>query len=146
MKLYTYKTLSGDITIKVDEKWHEWLTEEDKDENNQNRKHYRTDHKYSLGSPLSLDALDRAEDWLVFNTINSYAAVELRLDFEMALETLTPPLILTLCSRCKSDFEDSGSLLFLAKQSGRGCQEDCDFCHSKKGWDYNVVRAKKRRS
>ena len=86
---YTYETLDGSIAIEVDEKWHEWLSEADKLERNQERKHHRADHKYACGTPLSLDALTHAEDWLVLHTTTSYAAVELKIDLEIALETLT---------------------------------------------------------
>ena len=90
MKLYTYETLDGDITIEVDEKWHEWLTESDKEFELQNRSHARPDHKYAPGVPLSLDAVDFLDDWLVFCTTTSYAAVELKIDLETAMELLTP--------------------------------------------------------
>ena len=82
---YTYETLDGSIAIEVDEKWHAWLTEADKLERNQERRHHRADHKYAQGAPLSLDA----EDWLVLHTTTSYAVVELKIDLEIALETLT---------------------------------------------------------
>ena len=90
MKLYTYETLDGDITIEVDEKWHEWLTESDKEFELQDRSHTRPDHKYAPGAPVSLDTADSLDDWLVFSALTSYAAVELKIDLELALELLTP--------------------------------------------------------
>ena len=83
--IYTYETLDGSIAIEVDEKWHAWLSEADKLERNQERRHRRPDHKYACGTPLSLDA----EDWLMLHTTTSYSAVELKIDFEIALESLT---------------------------------------------------------
>ena len=89
MKYYTYKTLDGNLTIEIDDKWHAWLTEADYIENNQERSHRRDDHKYACGRPMSLNSVDSADDWLVFNQITSYTAVELRVDLETAMETLT---------------------------------------------------------
>ena len=89
MKHYTYQTLDGNLTIEVDDKWYAWLTEADYTESNQERSHRRADHKYAYGEPLSLNSFDNADDWLVFNQITSYHAVELRVDLEMVMETLT---------------------------------------------------------
>ena len=90
MKQYIYETLEGNIAIEVDEKWYDWLTEADKAEASQERSHNRPDHKYAPGTPVSLDAEDSLDDWLVFSTLTSYAAVELRIDLELAFELLTP--------------------------------------------------------
>ena len=46
MKQYIYETLDGNVTIEVDEKWYDWLTEADKAEFNQERSHSRPDHRY----------------------------------------------------------------------------------------------------
>ena len=89
MKYYTYKTLDDDLTIEVDDKWHTWLTEADSIEDNHERRHRRADHKYAYGNPLALDSFSSADDWLMFNQITSYTAVELRVDLDMAMETLT---------------------------------------------------------
>ena len=90
MKQYIYETLEGNIAIEVDEKWYDWLTEADKAEANQERSHSRPDHKYAPGEPVSLDVEDSLDDWLVFSALTSYAAVELKVDLERALESLTP--------------------------------------------------------
>ena len=89
MKLYTYKTLDGNLTIEVDDRWHDWLTEADYAESKLERSHTRADHKYAYGTPLSLESLGNADDWMVFNQITSYPAVELKVDLEMAMATLT---------------------------------------------------------
>lgn len=90
MQLYTYKTLDGDVTIEVDDVWYEWLDAKDKEELDQERSHVRPDHKYAPGTPISFDAHDSLDDWLVFSTMTCYRAVELKIDLEMALERLTP--------------------------------------------------------
>ena len=62
---------------------------EDADERRQERRHTRSDHKYAHGAPLSLDAVNNADDWIIFSQMTSYTAVELKIDLEMAMETLT---------------------------------------------------------
>ena len=90
MKTYTYRTAEEPITIEVNEKWHQWLIEADYDEVKQKRRDSCRDHKYVHGSPISLDSVENPDDWLTFVTTSSYSAIELMIDFEMALETLTP--------------------------------------------------------
>lgn len=90
MKTYTYETLDGIITIEIDEIWCTYLANEDRYEENQERRHIRSDHKYALGEPISFDTAERTEDWLVFSSLTSYKAVELKIDLEMALKILTP--------------------------------------------------------
>ena len=89
MNTYIYKTLTGNIPVELDEKWHDWLTEADETQQKQERRHSRSDHKYAPGEPISLNADNSLDDWLVFSTLTSYKAIELKIDLEMALETLT---------------------------------------------------------
>lgn len=87
---YIYKTVTGNVIVELDERWHEILSADDYKEFKQERSHTRPDHKYAPGEPISLDAGESTDDWLVFSTLTSYKAVELKVDLEMALETLTP--------------------------------------------------------
>ena len=89
MKSYIYKTATGNVIVELDERWHELLTAEDKDETNKERRHTRNDHKYARGTPILLGDEESADDWLVFSTDESLKAVELKVDLEMALKTLT---------------------------------------------------------
>jgi len=89
MKSYIYKTATGNVIVELDESWHELLTAEDKDEVNQERRHTRNDHKYARGTPILMGDEESADDWLVFSTDESLKAVELKVDLEMALKTLT---------------------------------------------------------
>ena len=90
VKSYIYKTATGNVIVELDESWHDILTTEDHEDFNQERSHTRPDHKYAPGEPVSLNAGESTDDWLVFSTLTSYKAVELKVDLEMALETLTP--------------------------------------------------------
>ena len=89
MNTYIYKTVTGDVIVELDEYWHKILSVEDHDEFNQNRCHTRSDHKYAPGVPMLIDGEESADDWFMFNTDTSYRAVELKVDFEMALKALT---------------------------------------------------------
>jgi len=89
MKEYIYNAVDGKIDVKLDNFWRALLTARDKEEFNQERSHTRADHKYASGSPISLNANDNADDWLVFSSDASYKTVELKIDLERALKTLT---------------------------------------------------------
>ena len=46
-------------------------------------------------------------------------------------------LSLTLCPRCKSNFEDSGrKLIKLPRQAEK---DNCDICQVRKGWEYRIT-------
>ena len=87
MNKYIYKTTTGNVAIQLDAYWCDMLNSADHDEFNQNRCHIRNDHKYAPGEPIQLG--ESVEDWLVFSMDKSYKAVELKIDLEMALKTLT---------------------------------------------------------
>ena len=86
---YTYKTAVGNISVELDEKWFSLLTSEDKEETNRERRHTRSDHKYAKGTPIQLGDEESADDWLVFGIDTSYKAVDLKIDLEVALKSLT---------------------------------------------------------
>jgi len=88
MKNYTYDTVTGSVTIEVDEKWEEILKSEDAIEVNSKRKHTRSDHKYACGVPLSLESLLYEGNWLT-DYKNRIELVELSIDMRRALKTLT---------------------------------------------------------
>ena len=48
------------------------------------------------------------------------------------------PTVMTLCHRCKSDFEDAGYTL--VKKGWQAVKEECDFCHSRRGFTYSLFR------
>ena len=87
---YIYKTAVGNISVELDEQWFAVLTSEDKEEANRERRHTRSDHKYAKGTPIQLGDEESADDWLVFGIDTSYKAVDLKIDLEMAMKTLTP--------------------------------------------------------
>ena len=89
MKNYTYETLTGPVTIEVDEYWHKLLLEADEEEENNDRAHTRSDHKYAPGAPVSLESLEYESKSLA-DPNNYIAAVELAVDLNNALKTLTP--------------------------------------------------------
>lgn len=89
MKSYIYKTATGNVAIKLDEYWCDILNAEDHYEYNQNRRHIRNDHKYAPGEPVLIGDEESAEDWLLFCEDATLKAVELNVDLEMALNTLS---------------------------------------------------------
>ena len=90
MKSYIYETVTGNVVVELDESWFDILNIEDGKEFKKERSHTRPDHKYAPGEPISFNADDSTDDWLVFSTLTCYKAVELKVDLEMALKTLTP--------------------------------------------------------
>jgi mRNA interferase MazF len=58
----------------------------------------------------------------------------------IGLETRRPPkgemLVMTLCSRCESDFRNSG--YFVIKRGYREILENCDFCKSARGLTFGI--------
>ena len=88
MKHYTYETVTGSVTIEVDESWHKLLTDEDIAELNNNRRHTRADHKYAPGEPLAFECLEYDGKWFVDHN-DAIAPIELLVDLEQALKTLT---------------------------------------------------------
>jgi DNA-directed RNA polymerase specialized sigma24 family protein len=88
MAKYTYETATGPVEIEVDSHWAEVLKSEDTKEELNNRKHTRPDHKYAPGGPLSLDSL-KFEGACFEDHDDCIAAVELSIDIQRALESLT---------------------------------------------------------
>ena len=86
---YIYKTATGKVIVELDESWHDILDTEDRHEFNQERRHRRNDHKYARGTPILMGAEESADDWLVFSIDERLKAVELKVDLEMALKTLS---------------------------------------------------------
>jgi len=54
------------------------------------------------------------------------------------------PLSLTLCHRCKSEFEDSGYLL--VKRGWQDGKDPCDVCKVGMGWEFGVFDKGNRRA
>jgi len=52
------------------------------------------------------------------------------------------PSIRSLCGRCKSDYENSGYKL--SKVRYQEFKDDCDICHVRKGWEYEVTQEDER--
>ena len=67
-------------------------------------------------------------------------AVDKALAICIGLEKRRPPkgeiLVLTLCSRCESDFFNSGYLL--VKKGWQEIKENCDFCKAAKGLTFGI--------
>ena len=71
-------------------------------------------------------------------TVNAALAVSVGLENKPRKAT---PLDLTLCYRCKSEFEDGGYLL--VKRGWQECKESCDICRDAMGWEFGVFDRKK---
>ena len=52
------------------------------------------------------------------------------------------PTVMTLCHRCKSNFEDAGYTL--VKKGWQAVQEECDYCSTRRGFTYSLFRRKGR--
>ena len=89
MKNYTYETVTGPVTIEVDEHWYNALLEFDAEETNNDRSHSRADHKYAPGEPVSLESLEYEGESLA-DSNDDISLVELKVDLERALVTVTP--------------------------------------------------------
>ena len=61
----------------------------------------------------------------------------------LGLEKKRPPkgemMVLTLCSRCESDFRNSGYIL--VKKGWQEVKEDCDFCKTAKGLTFGIFNS-----
>ena len=90
MQNYTYETVTGPVTIEIDEKWAALLAEADEEEANANRRHSRPDHKYAPGEPVSLDSLIYDGELLTDrNYDGSVETIEFSIDLERAFSVLT---------------------------------------------------------
>ena len=89
MKNYTYDSVTGPVTIEVDEDWEKILRAEDAADINAKRKHTRPDHKYAGGAPLSLEGLFYEGSWLA-DRRGGISDAEFMMDLERAMQMLTP--------------------------------------------------------
>ena len=88
MSKYTYKSVTDPLEIDIDESWAKTLQDLDHDEQNNERKHKRPDHKYAPGEPLSLENLEYEGAWLEDHR-DVIAGADLSADLGLALRTLT---------------------------------------------------------
>ena len=88
MKNYTYHTATGSVTVELDEMWVNLLSKADMDELNTSRKHTRSDHKYALGKPLSLESLRCDGAWFT-DYSDCITDIDLSAHLEQALAALT---------------------------------------------------------
>jgi len=75
--------------LELDDEWSEILIDMDKQEERNNRKHERPDHKYSRGAPISLDDCTYEGEWFA-DKRDRHGDVEFSVDMERALAELTP--------------------------------------------------------
>ena len=78
---YEYKTATGNITVEVDEQFHELLTSMDNAEKNSNRKHSR---RY----PISLENCEYEGEWFE-DKHNAIGETESGIDMERVMASLT---------------------------------------------------------
>ena len=88
MNHYTYESVTGPITIEINEQWYSFLTNADTADSNAERRHTRPDHKYAPGTPISINELETAGIDIV-DQQNGFLDVELDIDLDKALTTLT---------------------------------------------------------
>ena len=88
MKYYTYESVTGPITIEIDEQWCALLLDTDISDINAERRHTRADHKYALGAPISISELTNVGIDIP-DRQSSFTDMELDIDLERALSTLT---------------------------------------------------------
>jgi RNA polymerase sigma factor (sigma-70 family) len=88
MAKYTYKTVTGNVTIEVSDEWLSELHTADRMEYNSEQKQNRANHKYALGAPLSIEEADPECTW-IREKVDCITDVETAIDLEYALDTLT---------------------------------------------------------
>jgi mRNA interferase MazF len=63
------------------------------------------------------------------------AALATSLDLRRKLQ---PPVVMTLCARCASDFFDAGSYDLIRINPSKRVKERCTVCSTRTGYDYEV--------